>query len=277
MEKWILYCLVIIFSVFSLFDCTTVGGIKAIRINYEDNQYLDKKTGTLIRWVNDDNMFPKSWQTKEIDPKASPLMEENLIFSFYITLYELQKYPKELLKDTIKEIYLVHSLFLYGSSSGGVYGSKKIFLSNRGKDFGFTEKFLIETFHRNVAGLLMTNFPYQLNTIKWNECNPSEFAYRNGKNDSMEYEGPELMGDNYYFSQGFLNEYATTGLIMDFQEYSAKLFSGDQDIWLLYESFDRIKRKTDIVLAFYLDLDNSLTREYFKSLKPGTLKNIGLL
>jgi hypothetical protein len=48
--------------------------------------------------------------------------------------------------------------------------------------------------------------------------------------------------------------------------FAQNIFSGGSQFWLIVDSFDPIRKKTELIIRFYQLIDPVFTEEYFRSL-----------
>ena len=131
---------VIIFIIllsFLLIDCTTMpsrsGILARYGISYNDKHFLHERSDVHIYWELKGELLPPSWYEEPYNIQMTPVSRKELARSLEIVISELEKYPPQVLRAYLEEVYLLDSFFCWGEESGGLFWAIKVFLVNRGE------------------------------------------------------------------------------------------------------------------------------------------------
>ena len=117
MMKSIILLLVVLFC--SLVSC----GQKKI---------TNEKTEVNIIFKAEGNIFPDSWHSKKINAKGISLDSKEYERSEKIIKTALKKYPDNLIRANLKNVYVLKNIVFYGQSFGGTNSTSNVYLSNDG-------------------------------------------------------------------------------------------------------------------------------------------------
>lgn len=227
-------------------------------------EFVDPRTGIPVRYEIDAQTFPDSWRCGDIRAEAMPLASYEVLRSKRIAVTALSVYPVGLLKHNLRAVYFADTLTFYGLSYGGTNSYDTVYIANRGATQGFTDNFLLRTFHHEFSSILLRNYPAQFDSAAWRAANRS--AYGTGGIDALKNGRCDTKYEAKYNVDGFLNQYGTSSLEEDVNTFAEAMFSGDRAFWTLADRFPRIKDKKDVLVKFYRALDPSLTEDYVRSL-----------
>ena len=228
--------------------------------------FLDPRTGILIQSFPEKSMFYESWQTPPISGKATPLKVERISRDFLILQKSLARFPADFLRFYLERIYLLDSLSFYGLSFGGTNDDVTLFLTNADH---YPPDFLEKTFYHEFSSILLRAHPELLDQAGWKKANPPEFRYKSGGVQALRKNQHSLRWKKKYHRQGFLAQYATASLEEDFNLFSESLFFSNR-LFTLAEKYPAIRKKLELLLAFYSRLSPLFTREYFFTIDKQT-------
>ncbi len=226
----------------------------------------DERTGVQIVCTPEWGMFPEEWLTDPVNAQAFSLHEGEIERSLKIIKSVLRKYPDSVLKTHLERVYVVHNLIFHGVSVGGINSENRIYIVNSGLIRGYTDTRIEETFHHEMAHILLRHFTAKFDETEWEKINPPGFQYLQYKGlDVTTLKGKYLGNvDRRHLRNGFLDEYALLHWKEDFCIFAQKLFVGQAAFWQIVERYERIKKKTAMVIEFYRTVDPTLTEEYFR-------------
>ena len=249
-------CLNWIFIAIVLFPIAqnNLVGQTAARATYRDVE---------ISFELDDDMFPVTWLKKPHSISARPLSETEWARSETIVKKALDRYPQDLLKKYLKRVYVVSDLRFTGIQAGGTYWNDRVFLCNEGARKGYSDQYLLESFHHEFSSILFRKNRKSFQLDKWKSANPSEFVYGGSGTNAIKQGRDSLFFERKLGEQGFINQYAMSSVEEDFNTISARLFTVNDSFRNIYKNYPRLKTKTDAAIAFYQTLDSQFTKSFF--------------
>lgn len=246
-------------------------------ILYDDNAV--KQEYDLFKWRNrfyeeniiftaDGNIFPSSWYESGIDAKAESLSAGEIERSKRIIMTALDKYPAQLLRDNLKNVYVLKSMNFYGVYYGGTNLPPDIvYVANDGKGMGYTDIVIEKTFHHEFSSVLKNN--YRFEETAWRQINPPGFEYfdeTTGGSGAIKAGRASQVFDKKEHEIGFLYEYAESTAENDFNSFAENIFMGDESFFNTVDNYEKLEMKLDLIVQFYNSLDPVFTLEYFKGL-----------
>lgn len=211
------------------------------------------------------DIFPESWRDSRVNAKAELLAPEDRERAKSIVDAALEKYPAALLSANLKTVYVVGGLEYFGVSTGGTNSRNAVYVVS-GRKFSTAD--LERIFHAEFSSILLRNFPDSLDQAAWRQINLADFKYRGSGAQAVKDKQVSVALRDDLHSQGFLNEYAQASLEEDFNSFAGRLFLGDAKLWSVIEKHPKVRAKSELVIAFFEKCDVSLTRDYFRSLRP---------
>ncbi len=211
-------------------------------------------------------MFPSAWNVREISPVASSLEAGEVNRSFSILDRAMEKYPEGLLKRNLKRVYVMRRLSFYGVPYGGTNSSDTIYLANAGREMGFTDRFLEESFHHEFSSILLRNYPSLFDRRAWLQANPPGFKYLGDGTMAVRSGTASTKASPRLQADGFMAQYATASIEEDFNMVAEALLSGNSDFWKAVQNSPRLRQKADVAIRFYNALSGSFNETAFRSL-----------
>lgn len=217
-------------------------------------------------------VFPESWQESTIHAAGEQIAPEELKRTEPIIIKALKKYPRSLLKLTLRKVYLIKSLSFYNVPFGGTNSSDAVYITNNGEANGYTDAYIEQTFHHEYSSILFRDYPALLDTIAWKKQNEPGFDYNDpGKgvgaienNESSQELSAELA------LKGMLTQYALSSLENDINTFAQNLFKPAPDFWNIAEHYPKIGTKVKLLISFYGKLSPVFTEQYFRSFNKTT-------
>jgi len=220
-----------------------------------------------IIFIADGNIFPSSWYGSGIDAKAESLSAGEVERSKSIMMTALEKYPTQLLKNILKNVYILKSMKFYGVNYGGTNSSDSVYVANDGVKMGYTDIVIEKTFHHEFSSVLKNNCGFD--ETAWRQVNPAGFVYfdeATGGAGAIKAGKASQVFDPKEHEMGFLYEYAESTPENDLNSFAENIFMGEESFFDIIESYDKLEMKLDLIVAFYNSLDPMFTIEYFKGL-----------
>lgn len=166
----------------------------------------------------------------------------------------LALYPPDVIKTNLKSIKLSKEVSFYGVRYGGSSIGHIVYLTDAGRDEGFTDFYLSQTFHHEFSSVLMKNHDFP--TQKWFDANPPDVKYQTDFEKYLKSiaEDRDLKGNDYYYQRGMMSKYSYSTLENDFNLYAQTVFNEPMRMKTLINKYPRIKTKYEILKGFYLSV-----------------------
>ncbi|MFZ6010429.1 MAG: hypothetical protein ACOYXT_08760 [Bacteroidota bacterium] len=211
----------------------------------------------------DDDTFPSSWLSGEINGKASPLDSGEFERSRRIIVKALSKYPPAVIQKHLKKVHVVKHLEFYGQSYGGTNSTDAVYITNKGAAMGYTDFWIEQTFHQEFSSILFRNYSFLFDRKKWTSCN-KDILYGTSGVDALKQGKTSLSFDLELNKKGILSEYGTASIEEDFNTFAENLFLSSTGFWEIVRTQKRIKKKAEQVMEFYRAIDNKFSEAYFR-------------
>ncbi len=223
---------------------------------------LSEQYGIEFKYRIDDDFFPSYWRRPPVDVHAEPVTDKEIERFPRLIAMAFSKYPAQLLKDNLRAVYITRTLYCYGVRYGATYSNGTIYLTSDGPDRGYSDNYLISTFHHEFSSILLNNYSFP--GAQWVASNPRGVRYRypgeGGYRALVEGTG-SLDGSEPLYREGFVNDYAASHMEEDFSEFSACVFSNPLMMKELMHTYPVMKNKFEVWIEFFSKLDRSFTRE----------------
>ncbi|MBL4703640.1 MAG: hypothetical protein JKY54_03915 [Flavobacteriales bacterium] len=211
-------------------------------------------------------MFPAHWLKGRIAGKATSLDSNEIKRSIEMLNVAIAKYPQEFLKKNLKQIYVFSSLEFFGVGYGGTYHKDAVYICNKGLSKGYTAKFMEKVFHAELSSVLYSNFAAHFPKTEWRLANAQGFSYGNGGVNAIK-RGRNGEGQTQVAQEkGFLTQYGMSDMENDINSYAKNIFGDKERFWKQVYSSERIRKKSELFIQFYHQMDHSFTEAYFKKL-----------
>lgn len=264
---------VVCLLLFASFGCNAFALQTTVGKDIKDSPGKDIKdtSGVAINFTDTPSLFPNYYTKSPILVKATfldPVQDKNEIVKEQRLLREeIARYPSEFIKQNLKDIYVVKTLSYYDTAVGG-FGwpeGKRLYLMND----VYSETDFRDTFHHELAHVLLRNHSAQFALNRWQRLNPPAFHYGIGGLESIR-KGTAGSGnpDPAYWEQGFACLYGMVDADEDFACLCAEVFSGDPRFWQAVDRYEILNKKVKMVVDFYHSLNEELTEPYFRALAP---------
>ncbi len=223
-------------------------------------------------WIvtsSDPRIFPKRWRSAPFNAQAEMLQEHEVERSRNILNKAIEKYPYLVLKMNLGLICILHRLEFSEITASGTNSRRHVYIANRGLNRGFTDSWVEGTFHAEFSSILLRNFFRYFDKESWERVNQNSFKYGKSGVEAIKRNEGRKTFDASLHEEGFLYEYAKSTLENDFNSIAAQLFLGDVRYWQIVGQYPRIKEKTDLVIAFYHNIDPEFDESFFRSIAKG--------
>ena len=232
--------------------------------SYSQPHFYHPNSGVKISFGLNDNMFPKSWTEGDINGQAKALSPKEYKRSKRIIIEALDKYPVEILKQNLSEVYILNSLMFYNQVYGGTNSNNNVYLVNSGKLDGYSDEYVEQLFHAEFSSILLRNYSNENFESKWEQINKNDFQFGKGGVDEIKTGKASTDFLPEYFKKGFLYQYAMSGLENDFNSISKNLFCPNNSLWKKAYRYQKIKLKIILTIDFYNNISDTFNIEYFK-------------
>jgi hypothetical protein len=228
---------------------------------------LSSGYGITIDATLDADFFPDSWKLPPISARAVAISEGELHRFPNILKIALAQYPIEVIRDNLKTVCLAQDIYFYDTPYGATNSTDTVYLTSEGWTQGYTDQYLVETFHDEFSSILMRNYPLHLQHTRWVACNPPGFKYRNNNADDAGREAitqhrDKLDGDPKLYKDGFLSEYSMANLEEDVNTFSGHILTRPQEMRSLIRQYPRLKMKYRVWLDFYHSVNPKMTESF---------------
>jgi hypothetical protein len=232
--------------------------------SFPSDRYVDERTSTEVYFSVQEKMFPQNWYSKKINAMAVPLEEGERERMIGILDRAFSKYPNHVLKENLDRVYAVKSLTFYDVPYGGTNSRNTIYLADNSSSPAFTDHFIEGVFHHEFSSILMRTCVTFFNEKEWKKVNPAGFLYGNGGVNAILNGEASLTFDPALFTQGFLNKYSQSALEEDINVFAQNLFTSGSAFWSVVDENPRVRKKAELLIAFYHRIDPAFTEDYFR-------------
>lgn len=196
-----------------------------------------------------------------MNPNSEPVLGEVVPKAQWILAQEMLKYPKSVIQDGLKAVYLYHRIRLFDVSFAGTVSQRSIFLATGPLNRLAEEQFFRESFHHEFSSLLLHqhDFPWE----EWMKAIPKGFRYLSETEEALNKELEAIEAGwteerpKHLLEQGILHAYGRTNPENDFNLYAELLMTRPEMIQEWSSEYPRIRAKCELVVRFYLSLDPS--------------------
>lgn len=226
----------------------------------------DDNTDVAITWVTNCRLNPTFWLNNAV---MKPLAQDEVARSVMSIKSAMKQYPPHLLRERLRKVYLLGDLWTTGRGADGIYAPLEEEHDEGMYRAGFSEIYLVDEgdltdielqriFHHEFSHLLQERYNTSYNETDWEALNSEDFTY--------DYVGSSQEITEESLQDGFLNEYSKTNVREEMSEFAELLFTNNEKFWRIVEINKIIRKKTDLVIAFYHAIDPIFTEKYFRNL-----------
>ena len=212
-----------------------------------------------IRWKLDERTFPSHWKGDEIQARAEELDSITSFRTEGIIRNALMKYPASVIKKNLEIVYMCKNISFYDQEYGGTNYERTVYVTND----GYEEDYIEETFHHEFSSVLLARYNDKFNAEEWEKCNSIEYWDESGGVNALNGRSSEEFDANLH-EKGFLHEYATTDLENDLNSFAENIFSGNKEFYALCENYPKLKKKFQLFVNFYSEIDPAMDEEFFE-------------
>jgi len=216
---------------------------------------LSDRTGVQIHCDYDrDAYFNNSFKqncknTSAKSPRfVNPEFIENAIERF------MRVYPKKLLTDNLKNIYLLSELRCGKYTLGGTYDetSKSIYLNTYTFEEGYLFVWYVKSLHHEFSSILQHHNSRQMSFPEFESISGANTYDESVVNDCLH--NPQARcneGSRELYQKGILHYYGTDSVENDFNIYVEYLFTAPKELSELAKNYPLINTKAQMVKRFY--------------------------
>lgn len=243
-----------------------VAGILLLGSSYPRDMYIDERTSTEVFFLANDRVFPAHWYGARIHAEVETLSrsERNRMISLLQRAFA--KYPDQVLRDNLHRVYLFKTMRFYGIHYSGTNAANTIYMSNDEVNPLYSDGFIEQVFHHEFSSILKRTYSNRLKTKYWEEINPIWFDYGNGGVDAIRNGEASMELNPDLFTSGFLSEYSQASLEEDINVFAQNLFAGSPNFWRIVDNHERIRKKANLLIAFYHSINPEFNEAYFREL-----------
>jgi len=233
-------------------------------------EQIRKRYGVKVHvWYDAETFFPKQWLAEPICGQGQQMPIEEIDRVLDVLEEFLRAYPQSVIRDNLRDIYLVGKMKFYGKAFGGAYGSSSLYISNEGSERGYTRQFLLSTMHSELSSILLRNFAEDFAREAWEAANPPGWQYMGT--------GVEMLGQPDIFAQsqqllaqGFLVKYSQSSLENDLNMFAFWAFTRGHELRQLAFRYDRLGRKYQLFRQFYRKIHPQLSAKIDEAASKST-------
>jgi len=220
----------------------------------KDIQELELKYGIKIKYDVDEKTIPKPWRRSPSNATAEPLNQINLNRLIQILSRELNKYPIDIIKRNLSDIYLFKSLSFYGVQYGGTSINTSIYLTGGSVIEGYDNIYFASLFHHEMSSIFYRAYPFPKET--WSSINSENFFYADSNSQVLEaiVKGNESGDKTRFYQKGFISKYGQSTLENDFNLYAEMIFIHPQQLKRLSDKYPRVRQKFELIKHFYVEI-----------------------
>jgi hypothetical protein len=226
--------------------------------------FVDERTGIRVVFIEEASMFPDTWYGNEINGKGISLDTSEYVRSEQMIRKALGKYPLSVIKKNLKKIYVLHSIQFYGQTFGGTNSNDIVYVGNKGVAMGYTDAYLEQTFHHEFSSVLLRKYPSFFKEAEWKDSNSEDFSYGAGGVEALKSGESDQEIDSTLNVQGVLCQYGKASVEEDFNTFAEHLFLPTDQFWELLRKYDRLNKKTQLLISFYKKLSPLFSQAYFE-------------
>jgi len=227
-----------------------------------DEDRIDYSSGVRITSSIESSAIPELWRREPISAELMPLASERWDLASRAIASALRKYPPEIVRQVLTNVYVVNEMFFYGIPRDGTYHNSSIFV--RCGPIWINAHDIERTFHHEMSSLFLRSKPEYLDFSAWRALNPHGFKYRQEVDGAPE-RVPSRPIQTERLEQGFLSPNSTFSLEDDFNMLAEHLFSYDPELWSVCSKNEVIEKKLMLVIGVYRLWSPLFSREYFQS------------
>lgn len=211
-------------------------------------------------------IFPRSWTQPPINAKGVPIDKSEIARSKQVLQGALGKYPAVMLKKELRAVYMLRDMFFYEVAYGGTNTTDALYLCNNGKQAGYSDLYIEQSFHHEFSSILYRNYPLYFDESAWKNAHIAGFDYNDPENGVGAIRNNESSQelDTALCRKGFLTQYSMSGIENDLNTVAQNLFAPSAGFWDIADRYPRIRTKVTLLIAFYKRIHPGFTETFFR-------------
>ncbi len=220
----------------------------------KDIHKIELKHSIKIKYDVAEKAIPKLWQNPPSNATAEPLDQINLNRHIQTLSRELKKYPTEIIKQNLSNIYLFKSLSFYGVQYGGTSINTSLYLTGGTISEGYDDDYFASLFHHEMSSIFYRSYPFPKEA--WSSINSESFIYADSDSKVLKaiIRGNESENKIRLYREGFLSKYGQSTLENDFNLYAEMVFMDPQQLRYLSDKYPRVSQKFKLIKNFYVGI-----------------------
>lgn len=215
----------------------------------------------------DPTIFPESWRRAPVAASGAILPPQDFERATTILGRALRKYPRAVLRQNLKAVYVLSRLKYSGIAAGGTNSANVVYVQIGEKRMGYTDAQIEGVFHAEFSSILLRNFRRDFDAKGWGKINPPDFHYSGNGVEAVRHHQANGGDGEALYRRGFLHLYSESAIEEDFNAFAAVLFSGDPGRWQVATDHPKLHAKLGLALDFFARIDPTFTPAYFRRLK----------
>jgi hypothetical protein len=215
-----------------------------------------KEFGVRVHVTYDrDSYFPTRWKRAPVSAQGIQIEPDGAMQLKRLIPGFLSMYPRALIANNLRAIYLLKSMNFYGREYAGAYCRGGIYITSRGEDHGWEDLFRSAMMHSEFSSILYRNYGFP--TGEWSKINESDWRYFGSGKDFPDR--PDLYDETEdLLRKGFICAYGQASVEEDVNMY---IFAAIHR-WLSLNSaaarHKRVKQKLEVLTRFYERINQQL-------------------
>ncbi len=199
--------------------------------------------------------FPPAWSRPDVNAQAEPLDGAEVVRSRVLVQRAMAAYPGPVIAENLRRVFVFRTLTFYGLAYGGTNSNDTVYLTNQGPERGYTERYIIGSFHHEFSSILFRNYARHLDRRAWKAANRPGFAYGDGGAAALKAGRASTAYEPRFMADGFMCEYATASLEEDFNTLAEAVFMSGPELRARLDDYPRLRRKAILLGRFYVAVD----------------------
>jgi hypothetical protein len=178
---------------------------------------------------------------------------------------ELAKYPEQLIRKTLRNIYVFERLMMYGAIYGATYvpEDRALYLTFTSTD---TTLDLQRTLHHEFSSLILERFKPSFTLPRLTPLNKPLSGYDTTAIEAVRGGDVWVEPDEKLMKEGYISSYAKVSPEEDFNCISSELFCATKNFWEWVDKYPKLREKVLEVISYYHGIDSRLSEDYFRGL-----------
>ena len=224
------------------------------------DKHVHEATGIEVHFRVDMRMFPLYWLNDEVKPHAESLPIIYRYKAMGIIRNALDKYPKTILRENLRKVYVLKELNFYGVNYGGTNSLNDVYVVY----YDYIQPYVERTFHHEFGAILM--YQNNFDSTAYKLLLPDSISYGVGGLEALK-SGKSSTYFNYdLIEKGFLSEYGSSCVEEDFCSVCEQLFKPEADFWDIYDTYPVMHKRIKYIIDFYHSIDTTFSEKYFRNM-----------